>query len=189
MSANSCKLFGKIAVELGYLDPSMVDEALRVQATLAQQSRPLAMGTVLRNLGYLTVDEVEEVLKLQKSDAGASDLYLREAALFGELAIENGFASRKHVEEALRLQSASPESFKMGMLLVKRRVITNEQRLSLVRAMERVVRDAKAGAATRETAKKAATAPLPARPKKTGRRARPFSGLFLFESDAAESEE
>ncbi len=185
MSANACKLFGKIAIELGYLDAAMLQEGLQVQAALATQGRPLAMGSVLRNLGYLTVTEVDEVLARQKSDAGASDLYLREAALFGELAVENGFASRKHVDEALRLQAAQPESFKMGMALVKRRVITNEQRLTLVKAMERAVRDAKESSAKKKPEAQPAAA-LPA--KKTGRRARPFSGLFLFDPDAPDDE-
>lgn len=179
MSSAANKLFGRLAVERGYCEDDQVQDALRVQEALAFQGRPLALGSILKNLGYLTEPKLEELLNLQKADA-SSDLLKREAALFGELLVENGFAPRSKVEEALRIQSSAPHKFKIGSILVSRNIITDEQRQVILKAIERIVRDAKRSKFIQA---------VPPGTKGARSKKRPFSGLFLFDPNAEDADE
>ncbi|MBI4612205.1 MAG: hypothetical protein HY720_01205 [Planctomycetes bacterium] len=179
MSSGMAKLFGRLCVEQGYIDQAQLEEALKVQQALGFKGRPLALGTVLRTLGYLTAGEMDEILKMQKPEEQI-DLHRREDALFAELVIENGFATRAQVKEALKSQVASKSPLKLVQILLERRLITQEQRAAVIRAMTRIVHDIKAGAFVE--------APKPEEPLPR-KRTRPFSGLFLFDPSSAQAGE
>jgi twitching motility protein PilT len=61
-------LFGRLAVETGYVKPEQVQLCLRVQAQLGNKHH---LGALMVNRGYLTEQQLKEILALQEQRAGA----------------------------------------------------------------------------------------------------------------------
>jgi hypothetical protein len=98
-------LFGKIALDLGYLDSHQLAECLAEQDTTPP---PHLLGTIMLRRGLIDRNRLRELLEIQKQlrnkpavapDERQSDIR------FGYLAIENGFMSQKEVIESVKEQT------------------------------------------------------------------------------------
>ena len=76
---------------------SLSKEPSGMSLAMGQVDQPI--GQVLVTMGALTGEQVDEVLRQQAEQEDD------ERQLFGELAVELGFASESHIESALRLQA------------------------------------------------------------------------------------
>ncbi|MFH0938977.1 MAG: protein kinase [Planctomycetota bacterium] len=57
--------FGKVAIKLGFITPSQLEEAIKVQATVAKVGLRKRLGEILIKKGYLTPDQFQQVIKQQ----------------------------------------------------------------------------------------------------------------------------
>jgi serine/threonine-protein kinase len=64
-------LFGDIAVEIGFVTPDQVEQALAEQQRLAEAGTQKLIGEVFVGLGVLTMEQVAGVLQTQKDRRGA----------------------------------------------------------------------------------------------------------------------
>lgn len=115
-------LFGKIAVESGFLTQEQVDSAVAVQES-SNYARPL--GVILVEQGYLTDEELAKVLDLQMQNLQAPVEHSREKkedAIFGKLVVKRTPATSEDVNRALRYQASLERKGifrRLGQILVE----------------------------------------------------------------------
>lgn len=122
-------LFGKIAVNAGFVTEEQVDECIRIQETLVDK-KPL--GLLLLEKGYLTEVTLQEVVDAQRQNLQAKAVHTREKrddSLFGRLVIRFGFATEEAVNECVRIQAKIEEDIflRLGEIMVKKSYLTLDQ--------------------------------------------------------------
>lgn len=123
-------LFGQIALQLGYLKPEDLEEAIRVQE---KSDRPVSLGYLLLELKLLSPEQIDRVLGIQREniqslEQGAGAKFT--ASLFGRIVVSHGFATQGQVNEVLRDQELFHRKgypFKLGELLVRKGYLQDHQ--------------------------------------------------------------
>ncbi len=138
MDASPELLFGRLAIDAGYLAETQVNEILGEQARRAKQGNATTLGAICLSRGLLNERQIESILLAQHfAEIRTED------RRFGALAVRNGFVTAERVEEALRRQkkeySASRElPRRLGEFLMEMGVLTPQQVSALLKAQERL---------------------------------------------------
>ena len=122
-------LFGILALRHGALRAEQLHFLLQEQAK--DPGTPL--GEIARRRGILTARQVRRLLELQRTGAFDPD-----AATFGGLLLQNGFASLDEVGIALQAQRASGEGAPLGEILVGMGTLDEQQRGAILVAQRRI---------------------------------------------------
>lgn len=115
-------LFGKIALDCGYIDQKTIDQCI---ATQKSSDGRHFLGEILMSEGYLERDEVNEIIALQNKNLRKRYSFTgqpKENSLFGALVVAHGYATREQVNEVVRLQAEIErfdERLSLGELLVE----------------------------------------------------------------------
>jgi hypothetical protein len=122
-------LFGKIALEEGFLSEAQLRECLELQAYMDPPVPPL--GVLLMRMGYLDDIKLRQIIEVQRGrlrDFEQSLRARREDNLFGKVVIRMGLAREDQVRACLELQDSMPERRikRLGDLLVQKGVLTSE---------------------------------------------------------------
>ncbi len=131
-------IFGKLAIQKGYLDETDLTEAIRVQQDLKEVGVAKTVGEILSERGKMTPDQVKTILEAQKHTQ-----MREEDRRYGELAVRNGFCSVADVREALAVQQRAvakkaPVIPPLGFILRERGKITEQQHEALKQAQARL---------------------------------------------------
>ncbi|MHC5037575.1 MAG: hypothetical protein ACYTHM_09700, partial [Planctomycetota bacterium] len=92
-------VFGKVAQALGMITADEAEEAAATQEELEGEGITLKFGEVLAEGKIITEKQVEEVMAAQGSEQPDPD-----DALFGTIAVENGFLEQEGLEDGLEIQ-------------------------------------------------------------------------------------
>jgi len=106
--------FGKIALKLGYINETQMNEALDIQ-----QKSQEGIGMILVHMNAITPGQVKQVIEKQRSQTVNQKLW-------GECALDLGFVTREDLENAVKLQRNSSEV--LGQILVDLGYMTDIQR-------------------------------------------------------------
>ncbi|MBI3267795.1 MAG: hypothetical protein HYZ53_02140 [Planctomycetes bacterium] len=122
-------LFGKIAVNAGFVTEDQIDECIRIQEGLPDK-KPL--GIILLEKGYLTEETLQEIVEAQRQNLQERAIHTREKredSLFGRLVVRFGFASEESVHECVRIQAKIEEDIflRLGEIMVKKNYLTLSQ--------------------------------------------------------------
>jgi hypothetical protein len=122
-------LFGKIALEQGFLTEAQLRECLELQAYMDPPVPPL--GVLLMRMGYIDDAKLHGIIEVQRQrlhDFEQSLRVKREDNLFGKVVIRMGLAREDQVRACLEIQdSLPPDQFKrLGDILVQKAVLTGE---------------------------------------------------------------
>ncbi|HEX7897650.1 MAG TPA: hypothetical protein VF950_07805 [Planctomycetota bacterium] len=123
-------LIGQIALEAGFINPDQLDACLALQAR-----DPKPLGELLVQGGYLTEEQFAEVRRAQASRFERLEADPARGGLFGQLAVRLGFLSAADLHRTLREQAGS--SLQLGQLLLKKKRLTSEQFLEILRRQNR----------------------------------------------------
>lgn len=118
-------LLGRIAVEMGLAKASQVEECIRLQQ---KTRRPL--GLLLVEKGYIKPEHLDRILEEQSRRLSIVDPLTqrrKEAALFGKLAVREGYVTSEAMNECLALQAREGETRTLGEILVERGYLTGRQ--------------------------------------------------------------
>lgn len=150
------RLFGHIAVQLGFLTRERLELALRLQQA---SHPPLPLGTLLLNDGALSLRQVQRVLEEQEArgvppGGAAADTETVQApnpreTRFGKTLLRERLATEAQVEEALRLQEKFAHrgvQVRLGEILVDKGYLSPEAVLrALALQNKRIMRCSKCG--------------------------------------------
>jgi hypothetical protein len=122
-------LFGKIALELGFLTEVQLRECLELQAYMDPPVPPL--GVLLMRMGYIDDFKLQRIIEVQRQRFREWEVSVRakrEDNLFGKVVIRMGLAREDQVRACLDVQDAlSPGEFKrLGDILIERKVLSPE---------------------------------------------------------------
>ncbi len=138
-------LFGKIALELGYVTQDQVKTCVRIQEKLPDD-KPI--GAILLERNYITQDQLEHVIEQQRErmkEKGRMTRRLREEQLYGELVRDFDYATEKQVNECLRIQSTLQEQEEkvvpLGKILLEKGYLTEEEHRAVLDFQENNVLD------------------------------------------------
>lgn len=106
--------FGEIVVDLGFVTPAQIQEAIELQ-----KSGRAKLGQIMIKLKMLSENQVDEILSFQVSDKGMGKR-------FGDCALELNFITGGKLAEAVRYQTTSKGVF--GDILVELGYLTEVQR-------------------------------------------------------------
>jgi hypothetical protein len=98
------RLFGMIALSMGFVTKSQLQECLEIQGS---STMPRQLGAVMTARGYMTEEQVREVLAVQGKSGETTSLpgsKSERRKLLGEILIERGFINRNTLDTALRRQ-------------------------------------------------------------------------------------
>ena len=125
-------LFGILAIRHGVLRPEQLEYLIQEQAK--EPGTPL--GELARRRGILSARQVRRLLELQRSGSFDGD-----AATFGGLLLQNGFASLDEVGIALQAQRSSPADQApphLGEILVGMGTLDEQKRGAILIAQRRL---------------------------------------------------
>ena len=125
-------LIGQIALEAGFITPDQLDACLALQA-----SDPKPLGALLVQGGYLSEAQFAEVRRAQDARFERLDADPARGGLFGQLAVRLGFLSAADLHRTLREQAGT--SLQLGQLLLKKKRLTSEQFLEILRRQNKDV--------------------------------------------------
>lgn len=139
-------LFGKIAVDAGFVRREHVQECLAEQKRLRQEGRPEKLGELLVRRGHLTDEKRRWILTHHEFvETRAVD------RRFGVLAVKNGFCSKEQLKICLDQQRREYVQSKtlprIGALLLREGHLTEEQVEAIARLQERLGEAARRAAA------------------------------------------
>ncbi len=122
-------LFGQIAMRLGIITRSQLQEALELQR-FARGHKPL--GVLLMELKFVAEKDLERIVKAQQelvAEASSRQKAVREDNLFGKVAIRLGFSTEEQLVECLALQEQLPKErfMRLGDIMVIKGYLTVEQ--------------------------------------------------------------
>jgi hypothetical protein len=130
-------LFGTVAVKLGFVLPSDVQEAARIQEQTLRLGVKKPLGLILREQGWITEDQERQIVEYQQ--------FRRERTQdkkLGEVAVENGFCTEAQLKDALKLQkeyfTVNNKTYPLGKILQDRGILTEQQVRALVRLQQRL---------------------------------------------------
>lgn len=130
MQAGGEILFGRIAIELGYLKSLQLEEAIREQERAGDGSQT-SLGYLLLKKKLLTPEQIDQILGIQRENIANRESSGRSttASLFGRIVVSQGHASQRQVNECLRDQELFARKgydFMLGELLVKKGFLSAE---------------------------------------------------------------
>lgn len=123
-------LFGKLAVEKGFITQEQLDECVEMQR-LSGTTRLL--GTILVRRGYLGKPQLREILRIQKRNLERPATHSKEKKRdvgFGFLAVKYGYATQDQVYECVREQAILSRKglfFRLGEIFQHKEFLTEEQ--------------------------------------------------------------
>ena len=122
-------LFGKIALEQGFLTEAQLRECLELQAYMDPPIPPL--GVLLMRMGYIDDGKLRQIIEVQRNrlrDFEQSLRARREDNLFGKVVIRMGLAREDQVRACLEFQDGLPpgQIKRLGDILVQKGVLTAE---------------------------------------------------------------
>lgn len=133
-------LFGRIAMELGFINAQQLVECLRMQEESDHQKR---LGEIMLEKGYISVEQLSEILQVQQQSL-AGDMRHAEEHLFdtvmGRLAIKKGYATEEQVNKALRIQATREERgifCRLGEILVEKGFMTVQQVIEILKMQQK----------------------------------------------------
>ncbi len=134
-------LFGKIAVEQGYVSEADLEECIADQIN-AQDSRPL--GEMLLERSTITRRQMEAILAIQQERLEKEHPKSRQRradTLFGRLAWRMGMLTQDDLHSALRLQAAMDDDkvLPLGELLVREGYLTDRQVQSILEVQRKAI--------------------------------------------------
>jgi len=132
-------LIGQIALEVGLISPAQLETAIVKQAA---QSPPSPLGRLLVESGALSEAKLAEVVRIQETRFDRLAAEVSKGGLFGQLAVKLGYLKVEQLHDALREQQASGRagtSLRLGQLLLRRKALSAEQYLEILRRQEREV--------------------------------------------------
>ncbi|MEK7270970.1 MAG: protein kinase [Planctomycetota bacterium] len=134
MASRAELLFGRIALQRGYLTQEQLQSALRLQGGARAG---VHLGRILIEQGALSLDQVKRIIEDQKRRAGASPpavalppLPAAQDGRIGRLAVEMRFTTAVRVQEAMRVQAqeaARGANRKLGEILIATGALSAEQ--------------------------------------------------------------
>jgi hypothetical protein len=120
---------GTYLVEMGYITPPQLDQALEMQRDLRQrEGSKIMLGGLLVQLGFVVPQSVGSALLQQQTDR-LRMLHGASPSLIGEYLIVEGLITREQLEEVLIEQITrrqAGEEIRMGELLLEHGYITQE---------------------------------------------------------------
>ncbi len=129
-------LFGRIAVELGFITAKQLLECVREQGLSNPRKR---IGQIMLEKGYLTQEQIEEILKVQKQNLEARTKHPEarlQDSIIGRLIVQLGYASEEQVNEALRIQALREERgifCRLGEIVVEKGWMTAQQVIDVLK--------------------------------------------------------
>jgi len=129
-------LFGRIALELGFINAEQLAECVRAQAETNPRKR---LGEIMLEKGYITVEQLSEVLQVQQQSLTGDMRYAEEHlfdSVMGRIAINKGYATEEQVNEALRIQATREERgafCRLGEILVEKGYMTVQQVIEILK--------------------------------------------------------
>lgn len=144
---------GQLAVQNNFISREELDACVEAQ-NISSPPRPLSQ--ILLEMQLVTQTQLDRLLKLLEKSAAVtvaaapaplppSNLVDQSAAisdLFGRLAVELGFATQDQVEECLqeqRLLDSQGQRMRLGQIMLKRRFLTTDQFLEILKLQEKTV--------------------------------------------------
>ena len=135
-------LFGRIAIEKGFVDEARIARALRFQEELRALGIEKLLGDLLVEEGALQADQVVLVCRLQHLNE--QTIYSRR---FAKIAVKNRLATQDQVDSAFEAARESGFQVGIGAVLVERNVLAPVAVRAVRAAIERVDRSQEPGAA------------------------------------------
>lgn len=129
-------LFGRIALELGFITPKQLLDSVREQGLTKPRKK---IGQIMLEKGYLTAEQIEEILKIQKQNI---ELYTKhpearlQDSIMGQLIVKMGYATEEQVNEALRIQALREERgifCRLGEIMVEKGWMTSHQVIEVLK--------------------------------------------------------
>jgi len=128
--------FGRIALRSDLISQGHLKRALEIQES-EEDAKRRKLGAILVSMGVIRQTDVRHVLDVQQLMRVPSG-----KVRFGVAAIQNMYATKEQVDHCLRLQrNADNTTGKLGEIMVKEGVITEEQRDLLLKGVHRLEGD------------------------------------------------
>jgi len=128
--------FGRIALRSDLITQGHLKRALDIQES-EEEAKRRKLGAILVAMGVIRQTDVRQILDVQQLMRVPSG-----KVRFGVAAIQNTYATKEQVDRCLRLQrnaDGTPE--KLGEIMVKEGVITEEQKELLLKGVHRLEGD------------------------------------------------
>lgn len=101
--ANNPEFFGQIAIRKNFVSLEQLDKCLRLQKRMHP---PLRIGEILLEQKCLSQAQLDDVLAAQLRQPGKDELILIDDETLEKTVLVKGIASKKHLKEARRIQTA-----------------------------------------------------------------------------------
>ena len=134
-------LFGRIAQNLGFVDPAQVQSIVNAQMTDKVDKK---IGQLMEEAGLLTAQQVEMVLRLQQDSLSRPHPSLPSTvgeSLMGHLAVKHGFISEEQLFECVAIQSRQMEEgqpARLGLVLQEKGYMTADE-IAMVLQIQKMV--------------------------------------------------
>ncbi|MBI5366296.1 MAG: zinc ribbon domain-containing protein [Planctomycetes bacterium] len=130
------QLFGLIAIQLGYATREQVDAALAAQEQLLARGLSEPVGQILMDKGIVTTKQVEEIVLRQYTEGR------NHSSDYARVVVENGFATKEQVEQAMeeqrRAYAERGEVTLLGALFLRKGILNTQKHRSVLRALGRL---------------------------------------------------
>ncbi|MCR4318252.1 MAG: hypothetical protein NUW37_18065 [Planctomycetes bacterium] len=138
------KLFGQIAVELGYVNSGQLEKCFDFQQSSRARKH---IGAIMKILGFISDEEMHEILAIQKRSqfeevAGAAKK--RKERTFGYLSVKLGYMTEEQVYACVREQARCERLglyLKLGEICINRAFLRLEQVEEILELQTRVIFD------------------------------------------------
>lgn len=137
MPSDSDLLFGKIAIGQGFCTGEQVERCIEIQSKSPDR---LPLGRILIDEGYLSEEQHSRVCTIQRENMKARESLAKrqkEAALFGKLAVREGFLTEDKVNICLSEQAREGEKRTLGEIMISKGYLTAAQVKSLLARQEK----------------------------------------------------
>lgn len=135
-------LFGKIAIERGFVTASQLARCISAQKTM---DTPPAIGELLIQKDFITRQQLSEILDAQRRGLDEMDRIARQKKrdyLFGKIAAREGLATEREVNECVRDQAELEERGKfvaLGELMLESGFLTPRQVQDVLSLQSKVI--------------------------------------------------
>jgi hypothetical protein len=136
---NNPHLVGQIALEEGFITPEQLERCAAIQAG---ETPPRPLGRILLETGCLSEERLADVVRIQSARFERLAADPAQGGLLGQLALRLGYVTPEQLHEGLRDQQASGRagsSLLLGQALLRRKTLTTEKFLDLLRRQEKEV--------------------------------------------------
>ncbi|MFC1587422.1 serine/threonine protein kinase [Planctomycetota bacterium] len=134
MPAPKTNLFGKLAVEMGFITEAQIEECMALQEEYLKQGKEfMRIGEILEMKGYLKSDAKARLLSINMS---------RAKRLFGETAVELQYCRQQDIDDALARQTklrSKGSQVRIGKLLIDNGLL-NERQVEFILSFQHSVK-------------------------------------------------